>query len=63
MTIYRLYCMDGAGRIRDAEWFEAANDAAALAAVKTIQPDALCYEVWCGTRLVGVVDNRQKPRT
>lgn len=59
MAIYRLYCMDGAGRIRDAEWFEAADDASALAVAAEMHPDALRCEVWCGTRLVGALDSRK----
>lgn len=56
MAIYRLYCMDGAGHIRDAEWFEAADDAAALKAAAEMHSDAMRCEVWCGTRLVGALD-------
>lgn len=55
MAGYRLYRLDGAGRISAAEWIEAADDAAA-----TAQARALCngstLEIWVGSRCVGRVD-------
>jgi hypothetical protein len=30
MSAYRVYCLDGAGKVWAAEWIEAGDDAAAL---------------------------------
>ena len=48
---YRLYRLDGAGMIHDAEWFEAENDADARIQVAARHPDAMC-EIWHEKRLV-----------
>jgi hypothetical protein len=53
MTSYRLYCMDGAGRIDLADWIEAEDDAKALANARELKNGALRCEVWQGNRLVG----------
>jgi hypothetical protein len=53
MTSYRLYCLDGAGRIDLAEWIEAEDDAKALARARDLKNGALRCEVWRGNRLVG----------
>ena len=39
---YRLYRLDGAGMIHDAEWFEAADDAEAEAQIGAMHPNASC---------------------
>lgn len=59
MAIYRLYCLDGAGSVSLADWFEADGDVAALAAAKAQHPYAMRCEVWCGLRLVGTLDSRK----
>jgi hypothetical protein len=48
---YRYYCLDGAGRLHDAAWFHAENDADAIAQISARHPDAKC-EIWQGKRLV-----------
>jgi hypothetical protein len=53
MASYRLYCLDGAGRIGLAEWIEAKSDADALAQARELKDGALRCEVWAGPRLVG----------
>jgi hypothetical protein len=52
MSDYRLYCLDGAGRISLAEWIEAADDEAAIAKVRELHRQALKCEIWQGQRLV-----------
>jgi hypothetical protein len=49
---YRLYCLDGAGRISLAEWIEADGDEQAIAKARSIQHGALKCEVWQRDRLV-----------
>ena len=48
---YRYYCLDSAGRLSNADWFDAASDAEAIAHVEARHPDGLC-EIWLGKRLV-----------
>ena len=48
---YRYYCLDGAGRLHEPEYFHAESDADAIAQIETKHPDALC-EIWQGDRLV-----------
>ena len=48
---YRYYCLDGAGRLHSAEWFEAENDEDAIAQIQAKHSDASC-EIWQGKRLV-----------
>ena len=52
MSAYRVYCLDGAGKVWAAEWIEAEDDSAALAAAREIN-GAVRYEIWEGQRLVG----------
>ncbi len=51
MSDYRLYCLDGAGRIGSGEWIEAENDQAAIALVKAKKLAVSC-EIWDRGRLV-----------
>ena len=57
-TTYRYYCLDDAGHLHSAEWFEAENDEDAVAKVEAMHPDALC-EIWHGGRLVAKVPPRR----
>lgn len=52
MPAYRLYHLDGSGRVDSAEWLEAADDsnAAALAGKQAMK--ALSAELWQGKRRV-----------
>ena len=58
MAEYRLYCLDGTGRISFAEEIDAASDEEAIARAREMKPDALVCEVWDGHRLVASVDLR-----
>ncbi len=51
MSSYRLYCLDGAGRIVAAEWIQAEDDGAALEAAEEIRDGRRC-ELWRGKELV-----------
>jgi hypothetical protein len=55
MPAYRVYCLDGAGKVWAAEWIEADDDAAATDSARQFKT-AVCCEVWQGQRLVGRVD-------
>lgn len=48
---YRLYRLDGAGRIHSADWIEAADDSDAVAKAREHAKSAR-YEVWEQHRLV-----------
>ncbi|HET6942227.1 MAG TPA: hypothetical protein VFH89_08705 [Sphingomicrobium sp.] len=54
MPSYRVYCLDGAGKVWAAEWIEADDDAAALEAARQFTRAVQC-EVWQGQRAVGRV--------
>ena len=51
---YRLYRLDGAGMIHDAEWFDAADDTDARVQIAAKHPNAMC-EIWLGKRLVATL--------
>ena len=53
MAAYRFYCLDGSGRISEAEWIEAGDDQQAMSEAQDLKPDALVCEVWLRDRLVG----------
>ena len=55
MPAYRVYCLDGAGKVWAAEWIEAEDDAAAIEFARQFNTAVRC-EVWNGQRLVGRVD-------
>ena len=55
MPAYRVYCLDGAGKVWAAEWIEAESDSAALDAARRFAGAVHC-EVWLAERLVGKVD-------
>ena len=55
MPAYRVYCLDGAGKVWAAEWIEAEDDSAAIEAARQFKNAVRC-EVWHGQRLVGRVD-------
>jgi hypothetical protein len=61
MPAYRVYCLDGAGKVWAAEWIEADSDSAALDAARRFT-DAVGCEVWLGERLVGKVDLQRELR-
>lgn len=51
MPTYRLYRLDGAGKISAADWIEAADDEAARRQVET-GAESAAYEIWDRKRLV-----------
>jgi hypothetical protein len=48
---YRLYGLDGVGKVASAEWIEADDDEAAIEAAKRMM-DGHRYELWERSRLV-----------
>ena len=60
MGTYRLYGLDGVGKVVSAEWIDADEDAAAIEAAKKMM-DGLRYELWERSRLVIAFDNLRKP--
>ena len=55
MAAYRVYCLDGAGKVWAAEWIEADSDSAAIECARQFE-DAVRCEVWQGQRLVARLD-------
>jgi hypothetical protein len=51
LPTYRLYRLDGAGRISAAEWMEAADDDEARSRARA-EPDGRRFELWERNRLV-----------
>jgi hypothetical protein len=63
MSAYRVYCLDGAGKVWAAEWIEADDDSSALESARQFIKAVQC-EVWQGQRLVGRVSlkpDQQEP--
>lgn len=57
MGTYRLYSLDGVGKVMSAEWIDAADDKEAVeASMKFV--DGHQYELWDHTRLVMRIENR-----
>jgi hypothetical protein len=52
MPDYRVYCLDGAGRIGFADWIEADDDDDAVRKARILRPDLHICEVWEQQRLV-----------
>ena len=57
MEGYRLYRLDGAGKVASAEWIEANDDDAAIVAAKE-KMDGHGWELWDRRRLVIRLDKR-----
>ena len=57
MADYRIYCLDGAGRIGFADWVEADSDDQAVAEARKLRPDAHKCEVWLKSRLVAKLNS------
>ena len=55
---YRYYCLDSAGRLHSAEWFDAESDQDAIAQIEARHPDAMC-EIWHRRRLVATLSPKQ----
>lgn len=56
MPSYRLYCLDGAGRISLADWINAETDEEAVTIARRIEHGARKCEIWQGNRLVAKLD-------
>ena len=54
MANYRLYRLDGAGKIGTAEWLEADDEDHALELVRQLKADST-IEIWNRNKLVGRV--------
>jgi hypothetical protein len=54
---YRLYCLDGVGKIMTADWLEASDDSGALQQAQDRAIGVTC-EVWERSRFVGRIDPR-----
>jgi hypothetical protein len=52
---YRLYRLDGAGKITTAEWIEAPHDDDALRQARELDRAGI-YEIWDRNRLVARID-------
>ena len=52
MPAYRLYYLDGAGRVEAAEWIEAENDSTAATAARGRLDKGVYGELWLGQRFV-----------
>ena len=50
MPAYRLYHLDGAGRVDSAEWLEAENDSYAIERALQVPLKAITAELWQGNR-------------
>lgn len=62
MTDYRVYCLDGAGRIGMAEWIKADSDEGAITEARRLRPDAYICEIWERQRLVARLDHAGEPQ-
>jgi hypothetical protein len=56
MAEYRLYCLDGAGRISLADWIDADSDEEAVAQARRLERGGSKCEVWQRNRLVAKLD-------
>jgi len=52
---YRVYCYDGVGKLRAADWIDAASDDEAMAEARTMKV-AVRGEVWLRDRLIGTIE-------
>lgn len=59
MGTYRLYCLDGVGKVMSAEWIDAEEDDEAIEAAKNMM-DGHKYELWANSRLVIRFDRPDK---
>lgn len=54
MTEYRLYCLDGVGKITHAEWLEAKSDDEAIILARARKLPVRC-ELWHGNRRIAEI--------
>jgi hypothetical protein len=55
---YRLYGLDGVNKVASADWFEAADDDAAIDVAKKMMDGHDC-ELWQGRRFVTRIEHRR----
>ena len=60
MADYKLYCLDGSGRITRRHDFVADDDEAAIEIGRTTAPTVTC-ELWCGARRVALLPADGEP--
>ena len=58
MPAYRLYHLDGAGRVDTAEWVEAEDDVSATDVARNLLGRGLYAELWLGQRFVTRLDDK-----
>ena len=51
MATYRLYCLDGVGKVASADWIDAESDEEALKEAERLSGGRTC-ELWANKRLV-----------
>lgn len=51
---YRYYCLDHRGELHNVEWFNAADDAEAIALIQAKHPIDTC-EIWHESRLLATL--------
>lgn len=56
---YRLYCLDGAGKITTAEWLDAVDDADATRQAQE-RKLGVASEIWDRSRLVAKIEAKKK---
>ena len=56
MPAYRLYYLDGSGRVVSAEWVEAADDTIATEQASKQELKAVSAELWQGKRRVACLN-------
>ena len=56
MPAYRLYFLDGAGRVDSADWVEAEDDASAAEAACKLLDKGVYAELWLNQRFVARLD-------
>jgi len=61
LPAYRLYRLDGAGKITTAEWLEADADEEALHRAHALVDGAPSVELWERGRLIARLRNRSRP--
>ncbi len=59
MATYRLYCLDGVGKVASAEWVQADSDEAAIKAAEDLRGVRAC-ELWQKSRLVARMDSTRR---
>lgn len=60
VTSYRLYRIDGDGRISAAEWLEASDDRAAREQAASLCANGGAVEIWARDRLVARIETPRK---